>query len=58
MSFSLRPYQQEAVERVRQAFLDIAARTPDRYLVLDGSRTAEDLAVEIAAVVSALVGDP
>jgi dTMP kinase len=45
-------------ERVRQAFLDIAARTPDRYLVLDGSRPAEDLAVEIAAVVSALVGDP
>lgn len=45
-------------ERVREAFLDIAARTPDRYLVLDGSRPAEDLAVEIAAVVSALVGDP
>ena len=45
-------------ERVRQAFLGIAARTPDRYLVLDGSRPAEDLAVEIAAVVSALVGDP
>lgn len=45
-------------ERVRQAFLDIAARTPDRYLVLDGSRPAEDLAVEIAAAVSALVGDP
>lgn len=45
-------------ERVRQAFLDIAARTPDRYLVLDGSRPAEDLAVEVAAVVSALVGDP
>lgn len=45
-------------ERVREAFLEIAARTPDRYLVLDGSRPAEDLAVEIAAVVSALVGDP
>ncbi|MFM1966729.1 MAG: hypothetical protein RL134_2454 [Actinomycetota bacterium] len=43
--------------RVRQAFLDIAAATPDRYLVLDGSRPAEDLAVEIAVAVSALVGD-
>lgn len=43
--------------RVRQGFLDIAAAAPDRYLVLDGSRPAEDLAVEIAMAVSALVGD-
>ncbi len=43
--------------RVRQGFLDIAAADPDRYLVLDGSRPAEDLAVEIAVAVSALVGD-
>jgi dTMP kinase len=43
--------------RVRQAFLDIAAKHPQRYLVLDGSRPAEDLAVEIAVAVSALVGD-
>lgn len=45
-------------QRVRQAFLDIAASHPDRYLVLDGSRPVEDLAVEIATVVSDLVGDP
>ena len=44
-------------ERVRRAFLDIAAAAPERYLVLDGSRPAEDLAVEIASVVSDLVGD-
>ncbi len=43
--------------RVRQAFLDIAAEHPERYLVLDGSRPPEDLAVEIAVAVSALVGD-
>lgn len=43
--------------RVRQGFLDIADASPDRYLVLDGSRPAEDLAVEIAVAVSALVGD-
>ena len=43
--------------RVRQGFLDIAAAAPDRYLVLDGSRPAEDLAVEIAVAVSTLVGD-
>lgn len=43
--------------RVRQAFLDIATEHPDRYFVLDGSRPAEDLAVEIAVAVSALVGD-
>ena len=44
--------------RVRQAFLDIAAAAPDRYLVLDGTRPVEDLAVEIATVVSDLVSDP
>ena len=43
--------------RVRQAFLDIAAADPDRYLVLDASRPAEDLAVEITVVVEALVQD-
>ena len=43
--------------RVRQGFLDIAEAAPDRYLVLDGSRPAEDLAVEIAVAVSSLVGD-
>ena len=43
--------------RVRQGFLDIAAAAPDRYLVLDGSRPVEDLAVEIAVAVSTLVGD-
>ena len=43
--------------RVRQAFLDIAATDPDRYLVLDASRPAEDLAVEIAMAVGALLGD-
>ena len=42
--------------RVRQAFLDIAATDPDRYLVLDASRPAEDLAVEIAMAVGALLG--
>jgi dTMP kinase len=45
-------------QRVRQAFLDIATEAPDLYLVLDGSRPAEDLAVEIATAVSDLVGDP
>jgi dTMP kinase len=44
--------------RVRQAFLEIAAAAPDRYLVLDGTRPVENLAVEIATVVSDLVGDP
>ena len=44
--------------RVRQAFLEIAAAAPDRYLVLDGTRPVEDLAVEIATVVSDLVGGP
>ncbi|MFM9048675.1 MAG: dTMP kinase [Actinomycetota bacterium] len=44
--------------RVRQGFLDIAAADPGRYLVLDASRPAEDLAVESAVVVEGLVQDP
>ena len=44
--------------RVRQGFLDIAAADPDRYLVLDAARPAEDLAVEIVVAVEALVQDP
>lgn len=44
--------------RVRQGFLDIAAAAPDRYLVLDAARPAEDLAVEIVVAVEALVQDP
>jgi dTMP kinase len=43
--------------RVRQAFLDVAASDPERYLVLDASRPAEDLAIEIALAVAPLVGD-
>lgn len=43
--------------RVRQGFLDIAAADPDRYLVLDAARPAEDLAVEITVVVEGLVQD-
>lgn len=43
--------------RVRQAFLDIASADADRYLVLDASRPAEDLAVEITVVVESLVQD-
>ena len=33
--------------RARQAFLDLAARDPERYLVLDATRPADDLAAEI-----------
>lgn len=43
--------------RVRQGFLEIAAAAPDRYLVLDAARPAEDLAVEIVVAVEALVQD-
>ena len=43
--------------RVRQGFLEIAAAEPDRYLVLDASRPAEDLAVEITVTVEGLVQD-
>lgn len=45
-------------QRVREGFLAIAADDPEHYLVLDGSRPAEDLAIEIAARVDELLGDP
>lgn len=41
--------------RVRQGFVDIAERAPHRYLVLDASRPVEDLAQEIAVVVTGLL---
>lgn len=45
-------------QRVREGFRQIAADDPDRYLVLDASRPVEDLAIEIAARVDELLGDP
>lgn len=44
-------------QRVRQAFLDIAESDPHRYLVLDAGRPVEDLATEIATVVSELLDE-
>lgn len=42
-------------QRTRQAFLDRAAAEPDRWRVLDASRTPEDIAAEIRADVAALL---
>lgn len=39
-------------ERLRQAFLDIARRAPDRCIVVDASGTADDVAEHIWAVVA------
>lgn len=41
--------------RTRQAFLDRAAADPDRWLVLDATRPAEELAAEVGDRVSALL---
>lgn len=38
-------------ERVRDGFLGLARQHPERYLVLDGGRPADELAGEIAAAV-------
>ncbi|WP_199700612.1 dTMP kinase [Jiangella rhizosphaerae] len=38
-------------ERVRRAFLELAAAAPDRYLVVDAARPAEEIAAEIAVAV-------
>ncbi|NLS15945.1 dTMP kinase [Rhizobium sp. P40RR-XXII] len=38
-------------EKRREAFLDIAAREPDRCHVIDAQRSEDDIAAEIAAIV-------
>ena len=45
-------------DATRQAFLELAARAPARYLVLDATRPADELAVEIAAAVRARLPAP
>ena len=40
-------------ERVREGFLALAHRHPERYLVLDAARPVDELATEIAAAVQA-----
>ncbi|MDO5740471.1 MAG: dTMP kinase [Ornithinimicrobium sp.] len=42
-------------DRVRQGFLDLAAREPDRYLVLDASAPLEELAAAVRARVGGLL---
>lgn len=42
-------------ERVRRAFLDLAAAAPERYVVLDGTQPVDELAERVAAAVADLV---
>ncbi len=43
-------------QRVRAAFLDIASREPDRYLVVDASGSVEEIATTIRGRVAELLG--
>ncbi|WP_025619865.1 dTMP kinase [Salinispora cortesiana] len=43
-------------ERVRFAFLDLAAADPKRYLVLDAARPTDEIADEVARRVAELIG--
>ncbi|MEH0937917.1 dTMP kinase [Micromonospora psammae] len=45
-------------ERVRYAFLDLAANDPKRYLVLDAARPAEEISELVAGRVQELLTDP
>ncbi|MFE9202696.1 dTMP kinase [Micromonospora sp. NPDC007230] len=45
-------------ERVRYAFLDLAAADPKRYLVLDAARPVEEIAEAVARRVEEILGDP
>ena len=47
--------REEFHDRVRDRFLSIAAAEPDRFLVLDASRPAAELAADIRARVEALL---
>ncbi|WP_407939968.1 dTMP kinase [Micromonospora tarapacensis] len=44
-------------ERVRYAFLDLAAADPKRYLVLDAARPAEEIAEQVTHRVDEMLGD-
>ena len=43
-------------QRVRQAFLDLAAADPDHYLVLDARSGVDDIAAAIRERVAPLLG--
>jgi dTMP kinase len=45
-------------ERVRYAFLDLAANDPKRYLVLDGTRPAEELTAAVAERIAPMLSEP
>lgn len=45
-------------ERVRDAFLDLAAAEPRRYLVLDAARPADEIAADVAERVQPLLPGP
>ncbi len=45
-------------ERVRYAFLDLAANDPKRYLVLDASRPVDEIAGQVVRRVQELLVDP
>jgi dTMP kinase len=45
-------------ERVRYAFLDLAAADPKRYLVLDASRPADEIAARVARRIEEMLVDP
>ena len=42
--------------RVRQAFLDLAAREPERYLVVDAAADVDEIAARVNARVGSLIG--
>ena len=43
--------------RARQHFLDLAARRPDRYLVLDGRRGIDEIAADVSIRVAQLLSE-
>ena len=43
--------------RTRQHFLDLAARRPDRYLVLDGRRGIDEIAADVSTRVALLLSE-
>lgn len=45
-------------ERVRYAFLDLAAADPKRYLVLDASRPAEEITGQVVRRIEEMLGKP
>jgi dTMP kinase len=47
----------EFFERVRECYLQLAARSPDRFVVIDTTRSLQEVQAEVGLLVTRLIED-